>query len=381
MRVNQENSESALNVLLATLVGIGVQIAVVTPFLMVVYAMAHASPDHPLVYPSTSNWVILIAVYVASPIIYCAIVSASLKPKRIVHPVTIQLFTVAYGGVMVLAILTMSTFSMLSFTATSFFAFIGVSAAVWWLGFLVSYAVGFWQTIAVRWLVGLNEGNPNDVTYTVDIPFELVRSCVTEKEFCDFWDLKLQDHKPEAVLKARFSTGGSLKNDVILVIAPLGQNRTLIHGSAFAEQLYRVAESEEISSRRDHIINDLVGSLPSNANKQRTRNDAALMAISHTFVDACTRSKGSVARARITSWMGILKAIPRPILYTIFITIAAWLIADALFAFLMLNKITFDPSIAIEVNAAFLIATVIELIIPAWSEFRSSRPRLRRPLP
>jgi hypothetical protein len=212
------------------------------------------------------------------------------------------------------------------------------------------------------------------------VSFDIVRTHATKKEFCDFWSLKLQDHSPEIVLKSRFTTGATLKADVILVIAPLGQNKTLIHGSAFAENLYDVVESDDISFRRDQLIDSLVGKLTGNINRASANNDAELTRISHRFVEACTKSR--VTRAGVQSKVsGILKAIremPRILLFAIGVTIFAWVLVNILFWGLSKTDIEIGPIPVIEVNVGFLLVTVGELIVPAWEQIAGARPRLRK---
>jgi hypothetical protein len=260
---------------------------------------------------------------------------------------------------------------------TAYLVFLGISGVVWFLGFAVFWLLGFWQTLVVRWLVGLNEGTPNDTTCTVDVAFETVKAHATKKEFCDFWHLKLQDHSPEIVLRSRFSTVATLKADVILVIAPLGENKTLVHGSAFAEELYDVVELDGTSLRRDQIVDSLVGKLPGNINRTSVKNDPELTRISHRFVEACTRSRVTRAgvRSRVSSLLKAIGEMPRIFLFAISITIAAWIVVNALFEVLPKAYIQIEAMQVIEINVVFLLVTIGEIIIPAYEQILEMRPR------
>ena len=252
------------------------------------------------------------------------------------------------------------------------------------IGFALFGLLGFWQTLVVRWLVGLNEGKSNDVTYTVDVPFETVSAYATKKEFCDFWYLSRQDISPQIVLRSRYSAGGTLKNDVILVIAPLDQNKTVIHGSAFAEDLYDVAESDDVSLRRDQLIDSLVGKLPGNINRASVKNDPELSRISHRFVEAYTRSKVTRAgvRSKASGALKMMLRIPRLFQIAILVTVIAWVLVNVLFLSLPslpgADKIEMGPVPVIEINVGFLFGTIAEVIIPAWEQIREERPRKTR---
>jgi len=380
MQMQVDSTSSQSRVVIATLVGIGIETAIVAPILMVLYTILYRSSYIYAFVVTELEWMIVVTLCVIVPVVYSAIVSPRLRPKRIVSPLTIQVSTVAIVGATVLVILIIKIVGLRITNMIDYLIFLGILGVGWLLAFALFGLLGFWQTLVVRWLVGLNEGKPNDATYTVDVAFEVVRAHATKSEFCDFWGLKLQDHSPEIVLKSRFSTGATLKSDVVLVIAPLGQNKTLIHGSAFAEELYDVAESDGVSLRRDRIIDSLVGMLPGNINRASVKNEAGLIRISHRFVEVCTRSKvtRSGVRSKVSNSLRAIREMSRIFLYAIAVTLVAWVLVDVLFWLLPSSGIEFEPIPVIEVNVGFLLATVIELIVPAWEQTRQGKPRSTR---
>lgn len=251
---------------------------------------------------------------------------------------------------------------------------LGISGLVWLLGFAVFGLLGVWQTLVVRWVVGLNEGKPDDATYAVDASFETVRDQAVKKDFCDFWRLKLQDHKPELVLRRRVSEGIGLHANVVLVITPSEDGRTIIHGSAFAEGLYEIIISEYASYCRGCMIDNLVGRLSGKATKALVQDKASLTRISHAFVEASTRSKFTVARARMTGGLTALKEIPHIFLFVVVVTLGAWVLVNVLFGILSKANIDIEPIPVIEINVAFLLVTVGEIIVPAWEAIRQRKP-------
>ena len=379
---NDSSESSRIEVTIATLIGTGFEIGVFAPFLLILYTMYYPTSYSHGFFVAVLDWVTLGVLCLIVPVIYSSIVSPWLRPKRIVSPMLIQIFTVAIVGTIALVLLLVKTLGYAITNMGNYAVFLLVAGMVWALSFMAFGVLGFWQTLVVRRIVGLNDGKPNNVTYLVDTPFETVKKHATEEKFCDFWGLKPQDHSPELVLKSRYSVVNTLKNDVILVIAPSSEGKTTIQGSAFAEDLYDVAESDDATGRRDHIINDLVGSLPANPNRVPVKEQANLVRISSRFVEACTRSKITRAglRSKVSGSLNVLMKIPRIFLVAIVITVFAWVLVNALFYFLSKTDIGGDigPVPMVEINLAFFGIALGELLIPAWEQLRQGKPRLPR---
>jgi hypothetical protein len=331
MQADSISSQS--RAVIAILVGLGIETAIAAPLLMVLYTTLFRSFYVYAFVVTNLEWMILLTLCVTVPVIYSAIISPRLRPKQIVSPLTIQVSTVAIVGTTALVMFVVKMVGSRITSMMDYLVVLGILGLGWLLGFALFGLLGLWQTLVVRGLVGLNEGKPNDVTYTVDVPFETASAYATKKEFCDFWHLSRQDISPQIVLRSRFTIGAPLKADVILVLAPLGQDKTLIHGSAFAENLYDIAESDDISSRRDRIIDGLVGMLPGNINRAAVKNDPELSRISHRFVEACTRSKVTRAgvRSKASRTLKVMLKIPRPFQIAILVTVAAWVLVNVLF--------------------------------------------------
>lgn len=372
-KVNSKNPESTLAFILRILGGVGLEVLIIAPVLNLYYNWLHPQV-HPVpsLTPSTTFSVIIILLYCIVPIVYCIIASCTQEPKKIISPVQIQVFSAVILGIVVLVMLIASAPPMLS--APEYLAFVGVATMIWFVAIAMFGMVGFYQTLVVRWIVGLNRGKPNDVTYSVDTIFTRVRETVLQKDFLDFWKFKVQKHEPETelVLKSRINLRGT-RVDTILIFAPYENEntRTLIHGSAFVEHTYEIRETEEASNRRDHIINDIVGMLE--VTKQPLPNvPPRMVEVASGFVNQYTHSKFTVAKAGLAAWFNALFEMPRFLLYAMVLTWIAWILSDALYALLYFTgSPRFEPSLMIDVNVIFFGIALAELGIPAWEAGRN----------
>jgi hypothetical protein len=227
--------------------------------------------------------------------------------------------------------------------------------------------LGYYQTQAVRWLVGPNEGTPASVTYRVHIPFAKVQKDVTEaKAFLDWWSLVIVPHEPsgELVLKCRVNWRG-IREDIFVIVAPDAKNGALIHGAGFVEDLYEIRADERATERRDRIISDLVGLLGVTKGEPLSQPDPQMVKLTRQFVSEYTRSKFTVARGMIGNLREIWSRMEKHRQNVIILTGLAWALADGLFGFLHFSQIPFDVSVAVDANLGMFGLLVVQLVLPA----------------
>ena len=171
-------------------------------------------------------------------------------------------------------------------------------------------------------------------------------------------------HQPEVVFKSRIVDYG-IRIDNLLVIAKGTKGRTLIHGTAFMEDLYEIRAERVASNRLNLIIDSIVGKL--GVSKGDAFTDDHLKTVATEFVAQHTRTRFTVAQVKMRGLFQVLGQMEKPYRNVIIVTIIAWGLTDVLFELLHINGIQFDISVAIEVNAGFFIALVLSVILPAFS--------------
>jgi len=210
-------------------------------------------------------------------------------------------------------------------------------------------------------VVGLNDNPPYHVTYGVNATVAKVRDFVSSDTFLRRWSLKVIPHEPELVLRCRVFWMPRTDN---LIIIASEDDRTLIHGTAYIEDLYDVCKSEYATLRLGRIINDLVGDL--NVVKGEPFIDEHLKAVATGFVSQHTRTKFSMIQDRFRGWLAALGRIERPYRTALGWILAVWVLIDALIGLLHLYGWEFDATLAlIETTIFFPLAVIVDLLLPA----------------
>jgi hypothetical protein len=305
--------------------------------------------------------------YLVIPIPYCIFASCRQKPKEIVSPIGILLWAGIIAGFIVEMMLPSSR------TAAYWNGFgwlIGLLIFVvgWALALLFSAVIGFGQVLIVRWVVGLNDNPVHHVTYRVNVNIAKVRKTLLDDKYLDPWGFKVLDHEPELVFKRRIYWWP--RRDSLIIIHAVEDDWTLIHGTAYLEELYQIREHELTTDSLDRIINDIVGEL--NVTKGKPFIDEHLKAVAAGFVSQHTRTKFSVIQDRFHGWsisLGHMEHHYRTALAFIF---AVWFLIDALVILVRLYGIQFDATLALfESLIGFSPIVIVDLLLAARTSEKS----------
>jgi hypothetical protein len=243
------------------------------------------------------------------------------------------------------------------------------SAVIWLMAFAFGAGMlGYGQTLVVRSLVGLNEGTPcpYHVTYRVKTDLATVRTVFTEG-FLRYWRFKEVPHQPEVVLKSRIYLQG-MRVDNLITVAEEKKGQTLIHGTAFIEDLYEIRANEVASNRLDQILNAIVGCL--GVAKGNPFVDQHIKNVADKFVAERTRTKFALIQVRLHNWVAALGQMEKHYRNVIFLTLIAWGLMDFSFALLYINHIPFDPGVAVDANEGLFGLLVAEVVLPALAHSR-----------
>jgi hypothetical protein len=312
-------------------------------------------PIYPLIMPS-------LILYFTFPVLYCVYASCKQKPKRIVSPRQIGFWTVSVAGLIIVTMLPTADLFIYA-TATQWVLYLGIFSVLW-LGGLIVVAgiVGYFQTLVVRALVGLNEGKPHHFTYRLNADFEKVKKAVSKVAILDYWKLREIPHETECVFKSRLNLEG-IRMDNFVIIAPDTTGQTLIHGMAFIEDLYEIRADQTASNRLDRIINDMVGEI--GVAKGDWFIDEHLKNVAEEFVRQCTRTKFSAAKGKMRGWLQVFNRMEKHYRNALILTAITWALADVLIV-LLYFYFHFDVSVAAtDANVAFFGILVVEIALPA----------------
>jgi hypothetical protein len=224
------------------------------------------------------------------------------------------------------------------------------------IGILVLVAYG--QLLVIRWFTGLNDNPVYHVTYQLPIEPSKVKEAVLNPRFLSAHRFKvLVKDKPELVLKRGIFWNPRIDN--ILIICP-SEHNTLVHGSAFVEDLYAIRETDYATERLDRVINELVGGL--NVVKGEPFIDERLKAIAQGFVEFHTRTKFTVAKGKIQRSIDTLERLVGRYQASLGFIASMWLLFNVLFFLLQRVNIPLPLNLS-DLNAIFAGSFVFDLVV------------------
>ena len=200
------------------------------------------------VIPFTTDLGVLVW-YLIGPMLYCALLSFSFEPKRIVSPMNIQIGTVGVSAILIAD----SALRGQPFPSSSFIFNYGLSFG---LSLLLLMVVGAVQSRFVHWIVGLNgvEGLP-EVVYSVNLKYDTLVQAIDENFLyvrsldrkvvdSDFQLLVYEDDRDENVV---FGVG----------VDPSDGSKSLVAATAFESGYFGLMQSDGAARIGDSIIREL----------------------------------------------------------------------------------------------------------------------------
>ena len=302
---------------------------------------------------------LLFVLYPSIPIIYSATLSHLFKPKRIVSPLNIQLGTTAVISMIIAGfILTQPPTSLTPHQLSGNFA---VSWIFWSLILLV---LGFFQTLVVLMVVGLNTEHLPTLSYSINERFATVAEFFDE-DFLYTTELHVRTRQKEfLMLEGRYSRGER-------IILALGRERldalkSTLATVAYDRRFYELMASRKAIVKRDSIIRDIKGRLSEKNASVRLEvcePDDYVSKKAHDHALIPTRSKISIGLA-------VVKSVPRYYLYAIILTFLAFGVVSLAF---ITGSLQIDIGTYITIVIVFILALLTELGLPLREELAHRR--------
>jgi hypothetical protein len=264
------------------------------------------------------------AGFLLMPLFYCTILSLATKPKRLVSPLNIQLITVL-AGTMTL------TFAFIGrvlagqptlITDPTFAEYFVLEAVV--IFFLLG-VLGIAQTVAVRWIVGLNFVDAERTTFLVNWNVDAFEKAIDKEiRYARGFD-EVKGETGIKILRTKYATGET-------IVLGYGQNPTgdgtVLSVVASDHSFYEMYVSPEAKWRRDSILRDIRQKLedqdPKTTFKEAPTDDPISVA---AYVLARRPTETKIAFTRRA-----LRPIPHYYIYAILLSIAALVGTTVLYA-------------------------------------------------
>lgn len=295
------------------------------------------------------------------PIVYCSILSLTVFPKRIISPFNIQLGTFAVNAIIVVDLFLRLYSGYMSpagsWVIVGTLAFYGLAA-----GFF-QCLLGFFQTVFVRWFVGLNIGNLVAQTYTVTTDFQTMRKTLLGKTFrSSVWNFRVEaDDKDTLVMREQ--------GRMVLVVRK-SESGTILSVVPYDEGLYAIETSSGANDLAQSMVNDLRCRLPNTPEfKKPDVSTPALDAVSG-IARMYARKRG---QSKVAATRDIWKRLPHYLRYAIVATIIAYAILTIIFLFQRQLNVTIEIGTYLDLFGYFFLVFVGELGLAGWQEIRRSR--------
>ncbi|MDV3292946.1 MAG: hypothetical protein LYZ70_01590 [Nitrososphaerales archaeon] len=198
----------------------------------------------------------LFLAYSLIPIPYCWLVSRSLKPKRMVSPLNIQLFSIAAVVVGYIMLYTIST-SLYSFANFNLEVFLSNTAAIGLFLGTSFIVIGLAQTQAVKLLLGLN-GTADDIdldAWPVDTPFSAISNMI-DGDFLNHYGFRLKKRNEKLIL-LRYLTYDKHKIVVGFTPDPDDPSKSILAASGYIQGYYSINRLDTAKEKRNRVVKDL----------------------------------------------------------------------------------------------------------------------------
>jgi hypothetical protein len=297
------------------------------------------------------------------PVIYCSLVSVRLIPKRIVSPFNIQLGTFVVNTILVLEIYFRNNWFALGMqpfyaTIVPFILFFGFVA-----GFFQG-ALGFFQTLFVRWFVGLNIGELTPQNYTVSTSLRAIRHVLATKEFRDTWAFHTLLYNKLDTLVAQ-----EPNNELVMAVRE-HEGRSTIAVVPTEAGLYTLRSTVTSANVADSMLNDLSCRLPRRARITKTTRITPYTKIVDGLAQKYAAKRG---QSQIGFTRDIWQILPRYLKFAIASSVLAYAIVNIVFFLQQQFSITIEFGIYFELSGYFFLLFIGELGLAAWQSVRHRR--------
>jgi hypothetical protein len=360
--------DSTMKLIVFTLVGVTLQTAFTIPSMFcTIYNFAGppsmyysaCSPVYP--FPPSYIWPTvetIMALYVLVPLAVCAFISSLFKPKRIVSMVYVQLTTVTVFGLLVLVGVSASSANL----HEDYLTFAGVFGVVWAVYLLLFGILGFFETVLIKWLIGVNEGKLEPETFSVTLDFDRLRDLIL-KEFRNSFELRVERNELSLLV---VRTVGKWR--VVLGIGPdrADSSKSILCLVPYEYGFYEISTTNEARKLRNDVLLNLQGRLVDKAKVTPTNDDPIVTTTTHSIAIQPTLTKYAVTKE-------LWKKVPTGFKYALGATALAWVLITILFEEQLMLKTTIEFSAYLELSVLLFLAAVAELGIPLWQELREAR--------
>jgi len=260
--------------------------------------------------------------YTLFPIVYCTLVSFLAIPRRLISPLNIQIGTFVFGTIIVLdkALFSTPYFGTLpSVQITNLATVLTVYLVV---AGVFTVTLGFVQTIAVRFLIGLNLEDLDPVSYRINASLSFLNTQM-DKNFRDSFNLSKQtDDDGIVIMKGN--------NDALSIVLCIKEFRDEISEKvdcilatvAYESRFTVVTKTEAASTWRDSFVWALRG--------KSMRQYATIEFVRlETLDDPASMRAYNLAKepteGRVRIGLQFLSGLPKELKSGIIVTVIAWL--------------------------------------------------------
>jgi len=308
----------------------------------------------------------IVGMYLVVALGYSIPVSLLQKPKRIISPLNIQLGTVGVFGLVMLTRF-LIPFTNYGFTMMTYIQF----ALSWGFFYLIFFTlfgiVGFYQTLFVRWWIGVNLVSLSRQTFRINANFAKVRKQLLTENFVDFFHFRIREDSENLLILKR---AGRL--NVVLALTPeLRKERSILAVIAYELSLYAMESTPPSLELRDNVVFNLRGRMQGSAFTTHT-NETMVMSLAYAV--AMEPAKSKFERVR-----GLWENIPRYFQYAIATTLSTLVVLVPLvYYFQSQLKVTFEFGFFFELEVLISLALMAEIGLGAREELTLRIKRRRR---